>query len=73
MIHQQLELKYETKPQMILDYSIDEPQYHGRTCIPQNGFVIPLPSNLKKHLRDTPPESDTPIGFLLHLLRRPVK
>jgi hypothetical protein len=42
---------------MIPDYSMDDPQFQGRTHIPEKGIANPRPSNLKMMLRDALPKS----------------
>jgi hypothetical protein len=64
IILQQLELKYKIQPQMIPDYSINDPKYQGRTHIPENGVAEARPSYLEVMLRDATPESHTSTASL---------
>jgi hypothetical protein len=61
----QLDLKYETQPQMIPDYSIQGLKNQGRTRKPEKGIAKARSSHLKVLLEDAPPESDTPTGSLV--------
>jgi hypothetical protein len=60
----QLDFKYETQPQMIPDYSIQDQKNQGRTRKPEKGVAKEHSSHLEVLLEDAPLESDTPTGSL---------
>jgi hypothetical protein len=60
----QLDLKYETQPQMIPNYSIQDQKKQGRTRKPEKGIAKERSPHVEVLLEDAPPESDTPTGSL---------
>jgi hypothetical protein len=60
----QLDLKYETQPQMMPDYSIQDQKNQGRTRKPKKGVAKGRSPHVEVLLKVAPPESDTPTGSL---------
>jgi hypothetical protein len=67
----QLDFKYETRSQMIPDFSIQDQKNQDRTRKPEKGVAKERSSYLEVLLEDAPPESDTPTGSLAQYLCRP--